>query len=305
MKIDAKICQSTITSHNALGKVIYDMKAIPPAEDVFENLRWKYHIDDLADPNAWRKVQRTQNLKTKMLVWDPSANDGKGAAVQKPQKPVEELEKRNYSHTLKTAVSLLPPTGMVSLYTEAAEIVVGLIYDIQKCQIKDKYIFSAHARTSGKWWRTPDDESPPMFFELSASSQLAMSAQENKMYRATVDMLKQLSKHGVGGYNELLVGVSKESLVGVFYSLKGKENQLLSRLTARARQRLVYKQLAIELPIFAIGQGIKEYTDQEIKQDLEELAAEKSEEAKGALEILSKRAGKPKNLENLINAQLW
>lgn len=268
-----------IARHEALVKVINDTKAPFTKDDILLDARWKYHIDDLKDPFATRKVNRTR-LKEKGLV-KVVCRPGEGQAVviqgKEPDLGVDPNTGMAYTHTLKTALSLLPSNGRMKVFGETAFPLVGLVYDRGACDLKgERYIFTDDASTSGKWWKSEVNPNAQTIgdpvFQAKQSVQNAVNEHIGTVKLEQVRKL-QLAAQTTPGYNEVLGGVSKDSVCAVFFSLQDCANDgvaaLATRLIAQSRRKLVKTELQAQIPILHVRHNgdAAVYTDGEAGTD--------------------------------------
>ncbi|GEM_PF-2303992 len=251
-KIGVTEVRKIVKDHNAAVKVIHDLKVTPVPSDIFENIRWNYHITDLKDPLAYRRICREKwqstYPETDKIVWDNKQKK----AITKKFKGIDEGAPA-YEWTLKTPMSLLPPTAQVNLYSEDSKFSVdGLIYDINQCDLKgERYLFSSDMKTCQKFWREPaekNDSSNPFW----KPPERRLEENANEIEEGWINSLQKLRCLSQGNfYNEILIGVRKDALMGIFYStqnsgigdsvLTSDGRALKDRLTAKARQELVKK----------------------------------------------------------------
>ncbi|WP_028387791.1 hypothetical protein [Legionella fairfieldensis] len=233
-----------IQSFNAVVKII----SVSPDSDRCLD----YILNQLGNPVANRPPKdisqrhrhRVANLKTGEWNYRPIEDRERGAI-------------KNTEYTKKTDVTLLPPDGIIDLFIPKHGYPTGLIFDWNLCHQKDeKYIFPVNAFTDTKFWLKKQgmkEENQPLMYSLSM-----LELQNN------LNTIR--AKHQIPPTNNILAGLSKKSLAGVF----ALNNTLADRLRALYTQLRIKQLLGIDVPLFIINpqSGIVIYSEELQQQDL-------------------------------------
>lgn len=314
-RVSAEQAVNLIADHDALVKVINDTKAPFTNDDILLDARWKYHIDDLKDPFATRKVNRTR-LKEKGLV-KVVCRPGDAEAVvirgKDPDLNVNPATGQAYTHTLKTALSLLPRNGRMKVYAENSFPLVGLVYNCKACDLRgERYIWADDASTSGKWWKAEvDPQAPSIGDPVSRTMQSLKGATEGRAETLPLAQVRklQITARATPSYNEVLAGVSKDSVYAVFFSLQDCASNevaaLATRLVAQSRRKLVKTELQAEVPILHIRDDDKVvvYTDSDAGADRSKVKTSKDLATKVALHLAARQSESP-DAQVLVQALL-
>jgi hypothetical protein len=121
--------------------------------------------------------------------------------------PIDRNTNKDRKFTKKLSTTLIRPDGNINFYNGIEATPVGFIHNIYKVNNKNwKYVFKSNASTNLKWWVKP----------------LSKTCKEKSKLYIEIDKLRKVllnnSKNHIGlnDYNELLVGLSKESFCGMF-----------------------------------------------------------------------------------------
>lgn len=193
-----------------------------------------------------------------------------------------------WGYTQKTATSLLPPNGKMRFAGGDRSYIVGLMFDVNKCELKDeKYIFEASARTVTRWWIK--QKGKDALWDYREFSQKSIPLKELK---------KKLEDGAHKGkipkcVNEILACVSKEALCGLFITHEDPNE----RLNVIRVHHFILDYLGIDLPILIFNKdkedGYREYTVDEQKKDM----LSGHEIVRQSLSDAASGGGAPKNSE--------
>lgn len=259
-----------ITKGNAL------VKTLCSPLDPIDNRSWDELLEQIADPRnkrILRKVDETKIDRTR--VYNPKSGRWFNRTHSDRAQPKDTI------FTKKTATTLIPQDGQIELYQPANpqyRANIGIIFDLTKCFLKDeKYIFLENKNTHQRWWL----------------KRRGLREQEHKLARSvSLELLKKYlqterNKNRIPKQNELLVGVSRDAVIGVF-SLK---DTLEERLNALAKKSLIWDVLKKDVPIFILGNHNKlsEYTIAEQMNDVNKVIANNHNSFKTIVESIPQK----------------
>lgn len=234
---------------------------------------WDFHVKDhLINPNINRQKSKSGKGLAHRYRWNPLT----GTIYEKPLKPVG----INYTHTKKTAVSLLPPdigdkVGQMCLFGTETILGIGLLFDGTTVDLHGcKYIFRGEAMTIQDWWKDIsqamidtkdlDDSDPnkvkfkvpesPEDFGNNDHSLHSLTYQGLKDYLRTASKLKDQAIK----YSELLVGLNKEGLRALVFQQATEKtgertkNVLEDLFRVILRQKYLADTLGILVPIIQL-----------------------------------------------------
>lgn len=192
---------------------------------------WKFLTDQLADPNKNRPIPRHTKIQNTQRAnyWNPLT----GKRTHRKLNPVRGAPKKigdpGYGFTKKTAVTLLPRNGKIILFSNSYD-QLGLMFNLKYCHLKnEKYIWRENAASNYRNW----------LGGTVCLRSIGLQALKNELRFTESAMVGP-------AHNELLIGLSKEALVGIVLPAAQK---LQSRLNALRFQAYVQKKLQVKLPI--------------------------------------------------------
>ncbi|MCX7120634.1 MAG: hypothetical protein NTZ67_02485 [Gammaproteobacteria bacterium] len=233
-------------SENALGKKIcveLELKAEKPFNDPRNS--FAYVIRQLLDPENFRPPKtlewRVDHTQYKNL-------SEKDAPFQVRESRARGLPKENYFFTKKTAVTLLPHDGVISLYGGDA---IVMVFDLRRCRAKEwpglapesgKYTFANNAGTDGRGWL----KGGTLFAPWTPIDKIR---ENNRDARAKKDVLR---------HNEMLVclegkqkGEGATALCAI--GLHDNWDNVEWRLNAQYQRLLVLQHLNVDVPILFLS----------------------------------------------------
>src|SRR3990167_5051992 len=240
-----------VRDHNAFVKNIATVnpaKELPLAHP--EN-SWGFLLFQLRDPENFRPpckmsldgVERTRYFNPKTGEWRV-----------RHVNPERGQQKPDAKFTKKTAVTLVPPSGRIKLY--GTEHGIGILFDSNKCRIKDKYVFDKNIFSATRWWLSG----------VKGTLERSVTLNDIRMQQ-----IKAEQENKILEWNEILPGLSADAVIGIIVP----KDDVLRRLSAQYRRLILRNVLQIDVPILIMTPDtpVHEYTEEMQLKDL--LDAEK------------------------------
>jgi hypothetical protein len=229
-----------------------------------------FFLNQLEDPENYRPLKSLTDQHDREMYCDPRDGHWQQRFFCKPREHHIIAERKdahykkkftwsghpkNTQYTKKTSVTLLPPHAKMQFYQPKAshKNAIGFLFHINRCDLKDKkYIFPKMANTDKRWWLY--------------NSQTKHLIQKSISLETLRKQLCNASKNNqILPPNELLVGLSRAALVGIFSPVDSRA----SRLQALIAQQKIQKRFKINLPIFVITiNGMHVYSERRQKDDI-------------------------------------
>ncbi|NNM43689.1 MAG: hypothetical protein HKM07_05045 [Chlamydiae bacterium] len=247
--------------------------------DIFGETTWNYLIEIFKDPqkkreeSRARKAEDIKSLPEEYVSW-----------VYNPKTRSLEIKQREnfYKGSKATSVSLLPPSGQEHLFTGYARLNVAIAFDLDQCEIKDRYVYRTDNATPRFDTVLSTKRREVVKYPLSIALDSEIEAvlrfdlkciERFREYDAleSVEALRQhLQKKDIQNpypiaHNEMLASLKKEGMTGIIAVIpeKGASGRIeanaspyteidiiMVKLMAISRQKFVLDQLGIDLPIF-------------------------------------------------------
>ncbi|NNM42956.1 MAG: hypothetical protein HKM07_01260 [Chlamydiae bacterium] len=274
--------EALLRSTKLVVKTVSGIEEKALKEDVFGETTWNYLIEIFKDPqkkrdeSRCRKEEIIKSVRQKFVTW-----------VYNPEtRSLDVKQKENfYKGSKATSVSLLPPSGQEKLFTGYARNNVAICFDLDKCEIKNRYVYRYDNAMS-----RPDNVMMKKTIEIV---KYPLSIVDRAIVDRTIDTMlmieleyieKQRKNHAfesVDGlrehlqkedeqnpypipHNEMLASLKKEGMAGIIAVIPeigihpvGEDTGLykeiditMVKLMAISRQKFVLDQLGIDLPIF-------------------------------------------------------
>lgn len=219
---------------------------------VDDDRNWLYLLEQIQDPVNKRPVKplgnnidRSRRYNYLIKAWE---------SIPRPNSRGAPKETR---YTKKMSATLLPEDGCVQLYSHGDYISIGVLLNLKECNLKQgKYIFQQEVNTDERPWLKRE--------ELS-------EAQHDRVDTVSLEMLKQSLRvarenNKIPELNQILVGISHESVIGVFL----RRNTLLERLVAYQKRAWIKKILDKKVPVLLLSSDEKYrfLSEEEIKKDI-------------------------------------
>lgn len=226
-RVNKEDVKEVFLSGNVLAKTVRTV--------VDDDRNWDYLLKQIADPKNNRPVkpldkgvERSRRYNYFLKAWESVVLlNERGSVKETP-------------YTKKMSTTLLPIDGCINLYSHGNYISIGVLFDLTKCNLKqEKYIFNQRVNT---------DERPWLRHVTQHENQQIIP--EN----VSLDVLKAAlalsrEKNEIPVMNELLVGLSREAVIGVFV----RHDNLLDRLAAYRQRAHIRAVLNKTVPVLLLS----------------------------------------------------
>lgn len=230
--------QERIISNEQLIQVIKAGKAFVKTvcSPVGYDEPWHKLLKKIADPNNDRGPKKLDPKIDRNWVFNPK--EGKWQQRDFTNKPRGAFKDTRF--TKKTSVSLLPTDGVMQLFQSAnANYRAGLalILNSEECDLKnEKYIFPQDINAHTKWWQK----------KQTLAKEKHVVHRSISLSELKADIAHKRSHGVIPKHNDLLVGLSKEAVLGILVV----NNTLEDRLNAMSKKELVRRYLQYDVPVF-------------------------------------------------------
>jgi len=229
-------------------------------------------------------------------------------------KQVPKFDAKGYEYTTPTSVSLLPKSGLMTTYGEniqkntRPEMNVGILFDVDKCQVKEHHIYKSDGQT-GKhgvrsWYEKKfyDSENDANEMLSALNKELkdpdAKKRLINDKVKTTMEQLRKetSSSKKKYAYNELLVRMKEASIEGIYATMYSKNDfkkhlhpsinalNYASKLFILQQQHILQKKFGIDTPLLLRNKkGLSEYTLKQQEEDYEILIDDKNKDLRAAV----------------------
>lgn len=268
-------------------------------------------INDPFQDNTWNGFLRKLNNPKKsssnpdLIKYTYNHLTGQMELHPKSQEPF-------YTGTNKLSVSLVPSHGKILPYKWDEDESVGLLFDRNGSEFKDKYIFEKDALTDNKWWRrfyTKEETEQPDFQEKLQRAVREIQSRDGVGANASCNHLRLSSMEELSArinkvakfneHNEILASLHKDKILGVFaFNKKTEENQvgaeyytLLKGISKKIRLK---EKEGVDVPLFvfdhARDKGLELYSTEKQAQDIQILKENKNGEFDALVSYLAAKS---------------